>query len=324
MTTVLVTGGGGYIGSHLTRILLEKGYNVRVLDKLAFGEDSLKPLYGEKNLTLYRGDIRHIEDVIAATKGVDAVLDLAAIVGDPACALDEDVTTGLNLEATKVLLEISKRYNVKRFVFASTCSVYGASDNTVLTEQSPLAPVSLYATTKIDSERELFKDPGELCTTALRIATVFGSSPRMRFDLVANIMTAKAVTEKKIMVRGGDLWRPMVHCKDAARAFAHMLELDIGRVGGQIFNVGANDQNYRIIQIAETVQECAPGSVIDRNDNIEDRRNYRVDFTKIAGTGYKTTLSLKEGILEVKRLLDSGEIADYKDDKYYNVKYRFK
>jgi nucleoside-diphosphate-sugar epimerase len=326
MERILVTGGAGYIGSHVVRKLLAKGYSVRILDKLAFGDESIQELKTNPKFELMRGDIRHIEDVMAAMKGVDAVIDLAGIVGDPACALDEETTLGVNYEATKLILSIAKYYRVKRFIFASTCSVYGASDNTILNENSPLNPVSLYAETKINSEKEILEAcTKDFTTSILRLSTIYGASPRMRFDLVVNIMTAKAVTDGKISVFGGSQWRPLVHVQDCAEALINCLEARADVVRAQIFNVGSEEQNYTIDDIAKIVQSVIPSASIESVGDDADRRSYRVSFEKIKKVlGFQAKHSVEEGVKEVAELIKSGKIKNYRDDVYYNVKYRFK
>jgi len=218
-TKVLVTGGAGYIGSHCVRMLLAGGHSVRVLDSLLWGDDALKPMMnGAGNLEVFQGDIRHVEDVVAATKGCQGVIHLAGIVGDPACELDPEATHTINFEATKIMVEVAKYANVRRFVFASTCSVYGAAEDYVLNEGSVVNPVSLYAETNLRSEHVILRgfEGTNTIPTIVRFATIYGVSSRMRFDLVVNIMSAKAHYERKVRVFGGDQWRPFVHVADAA------------------------------------------------------------------------------------------------------------
>ena len=192
---ILVTGGAGYVGSHLTRLLLERGYRVRVLDKLAWGGEAIAEFAQAPRFELHRGDIRHIEDLVAALVDCSGVAHLAGIVGDPACEKDPDATFGVNLEATRAIVDVARYRRVERFVFASTCSVYGAAEDDWINEGSLLNPVSLYAETNLQSERiilDALRDADTL-PTVLRFGTVYGLSARMRFDLVVNIMTAKAV-----------------------------------------------------------------------------------------------------------------------------------
>jgi nucleoside-diphosphate-sugar epimerase len=324
---ILVTGGAGYIGSHLVRKLLEKGYAVRNLDKLAFGDVAVRELLGHPDYSQIVGDIRHIEDVVAATKGAYGVVHLAGIVGDPACDLDHDATNTINLEATKLMVECCKYTKIRRFVFASTCSVYGAADDYTLNEGSLLNPVSLYAETNLHSERIIFKgfENTEIVPTLVRFATVYGASKRMRFDLVVNIMTAKAVKDGRIKVYGGDQWRPNVHCQDAAEGLIACLEADESRVANEIFNIGSDEQNYRIQELGELIAGCIPGTKIEAMAESPDRRSYRVSFEKARQVlGFKPKFTVQEGVAEIRRMLENGVVENYQADRYYNVRYIYK
>ena len=324
---ILVTGGAGYIGSHLVRKLLNRGYAVRNLDKLAFGDVAIRELEGHPDFSQLTGDIRHIEDVVAATKGAYAVVHLAGIVGDPACDLDHDATNTINLEATKLIVECCKYTKIRRFVFASTCSVYGAADDYTLNEGSLLNPVSLYAETNLASERIIFKgfENTSIVPSIVRFATVYGASYRMRFDLVANIMTAKAVKDGKIKVFGGDQWRPMVHCQDAAQGLIACLEAPEEKAGFEIFNIGSDEQNYTIEQLGRLVAECVPGTEIEMMSEAPDRRSYRVSFEKARQVlGYRPSMDIAEGVAEMKKMLENGVVENYQADRYYNVRYIYK
>ena len=197
---VLVTGGFGYIGTHLVEMLLEAGYRVRVLDNFTYGRQGLEAIGDHPNLEVIEGDIANIRDVVRSVKHVDTVIALAAIVGDPACGIDAEATLNLNYEATKILVETADFYGVKRFVFASSCSVYGASGDEFLTEESSLNPVSLYARTRIMSEEILLERCGNMKPVIFRLSTVFGYSPRMRYDLVINTITARGVVDGKFQI----------------------------------------------------------------------------------------------------------------------------
>ncbi len=326
---ILVTGGAGYIGSHCVRILLAKGFTVRVLDNLIFGDESLTPLMGNGagNLELVQGDIRHVEDVVAATKGCQGVIHLAGIVGDPACELDPEATHTINYEATKILVEVAKYANVRRFVFASTCSVYGAAEDYILNEGSVVNPVSLYAETNLRSEHIILRGFEGTTTvpTVVRFATVFGTSARMRFDLVVNIMTAKAHYDGKVRVFGGDQWRPNVHVHDAARGLVACLEGPEDRVRGEVFNIGSNDQNYKIRELGEIVARTLPGTQIEIMKDSPDKRSYHVSFDKARYVlGYEVHHTVAQGVLEIADLLKEGKVPNYLDDRYYNVKYEYK
>ncbi len=318
---VTVLGGAGYIGSVLVRKLLENGYTVTVLDALLYGDDSIRDLKDISEFELIEDDLRNVEAVVSALQHAHAVIDLAALVGDPACALDEKLTIEINLAATRMIAEAARGYGVERFIFASTCSVYGASDQ-ILDEHSSLRPVSLYAKTKIGSEEmlcSLAKD--QFAPTILRFGTVYGMSPRPRFDLVVNLFAAQASTEKKITILGGEQWRPFIHVEDAADAIIRVLQAPIKSVAGQIFNVGSDDQNHQIKELGEFVREEIPDLSITSHDKDVDIRNYRVSFAKFRDVlGFKAERSISDGISEIKAAIDAGRIGDYRDKRYSNYK----
>ncbi len=319
--SVLVIGGAGYIGSVLVRKLLERGYHVTVLDALLYGDESIRDLYGHDRFEFICGDMRDVENVVRAMRDVDAVVHLGAIVGDPACALDEKLTLEINLAATRMIAEVARGFGVQRFIFASTCSVYGASDQ-ILDERSALNPVSLYARTKIGSEQVLLAlNDDRFAPIILRFGTIYGLSPRPRFDLVINLLAARAVCEKRITIFGGDQWRPFVHVDDAAEAILKCLEAPLPAVRGQIFNVGSDEQNYRIAQLGEIIQALIPDvEVIYQGEDV-DRRNYRVSFARIRKQlGFVPRRTVADGILEIRAAIEEGRIQDYRDPRYSNYK----
>ena len=319
---VLVVGGAGYIGSILTRQLLDAGYRVRVLDLELFGTQSLVDVLEHPRLEVMKGDFRNIEDAARALRGMDAVCHLAAIVGDPACALDRETTITVNYAAAKMMAQLAKANGVSKFVFASTCSVYGDSEE-IMSEDSPLNPVSLYATTKIDAERALLDaaDAG-FQPTILRFATAYGWSHRPRFDLVANLFSAQAVTDKKIRVFNGEQWRPFVHTRDIARACVLTLEAPLAKVGGQIFNVGDESQNYTLTQLGQIVAQSCPGIEVEAVRNNDDMRNYRVNFAKIRrALGFRASIDLVDGVQEMVDAVVGGHVPNWRDPIYSNSKH---
>jgi len=318
---VLVIGGAGYIGSVLVRKLLDRGYYVTVLDALLYGDEGIRDLYGRPQFELIHGDLRDVEAVVRAMQYADAVVHLGAIVGDPACALDEKLTLEINLAATRLIAEVARGLGVQRFIFASTCSVYGASDQ-LLDERSALNPISLYARTKMDSERVLMAlNDDRFAPIILRFATVYGLSPRPRFDLVINLLAASAVCEKRITIFGGDQWRPFIHVDDAAEAILKCLEAPLYAVKGQIFNVGSDDQNYQIAQLGDIIKELIPDVEVIRQGEDVDKRNYRVSFAKIRRhLGFIPRHTVVDGILEIKAAIEDGRIRDYRDARYSNYK----
>jgi nucleoside-diphosphate-sugar epimerase len=316
---VLVVGGAGYIGSGLVRDLIDDGYKVRVLDSLIFGDEPIRDLYGHPALELIQGDFRHITPVVKAVKGVDAVIHLGAIVGDPACAVNEEETLGTNLAATRLLADVCRASNVSRVLFASTCSVYGAAPETV-DEKSSLNPVSLYAATKIDSERVLLDAKGrDFHPVILRLATAYGWSHRPRFDLVVNLLTAKADVDKKIVIFNGNQWRPFIHVRDISRAFRACLAAPLDLVSGEIFNAGSDKMNYTLQELAEIIRTLEPGLSVEYVTN-NDARDYRVSFDKIrTRLGFDCTTTLEAGIREMQRELRAGNVSDYRESRYSNL-----
>lgn len=320
---VLVIGGAGFIGSVLVRTLLSLGYKVTVLDSFMYGVDSLKEIKSNENLTIIKGDTRRIEDVTKSVKNVDAVVQLAELVGDPVCIIDPELTQQVNYLGTKLIASVCKHFQINRFVYLSSCSVYGASENeTLLDENSPLSPVSLYARMKIECEKALTEMIDDnFSPTILRLATVYGTSHRPRFDLVVNVLSAKAIVDKNITIYGGEQWRPNVHVNDVGQAIIRVLESPLEKVKGNVFNVGSNEQNYKIKEIGLRINKVITDSRITINNKIEDRRNYNVDFTKIKNIlGFNPTKQVEDGAKEIKELFISGKIKNYEDKIYSNVK----
>ncbi len=318
---VLVVGGAGYIGSLLVEKLLAKSYQVRVLDSLIYGGEPLDPVKHHPNFELMRGDCRNIQDVVKAVRGVDTVIQLAAIVGDPACEQDRTSALEVNYAATRMLIEIAKGNGVRRLIFASSCSVYGASDEEV-DEQSAVRPVSFYGHTKVDSERVLLESSTETFhPTILRFATVFGLSYRPRFDLVVNLLSAKASQDGVITIYNGRQWRPFIHVRDLVEAVALVLESPVHVVGGQVLNVGDSRLNYCLSGVAETIREVFPATSVEHVDNA-DSRNYRVSFQKIeTALGFRASYTLRDGIDELRRAFETGSIRDYTDVRYHNQRF---
>jgi nucleoside-diphosphate-sugar epimerase len=319
---VLVIGGAGYIGSALLPRLLDKGYHVRLLDLLLYGTDPINEWLIHPNLEIMRADFRQVEKVVQALHGMDAVIHLGGLVGDSACALNEELTLEINLMATRMIAEVAKGSGVGRFIFTSTCSVYGANDQ-MLDERSELRPVSLYARSKIASERVLLKLADDsFAPVILRLSTIYGLSGRPRFDLVINLLTAKAVVDHEITIFGGTQCRPFLHVDDAARAIASVLEAPLQIVRNQIFNVGSNEQNYKISQVGEIIHGLVSGSEVVNKDDITDARNYWVNFNKINhALGFSPEWTVEQGVEQVIEAIRSGKVHDYRDARYSNIKF---
>jgi nucleoside-diphosphate-sugar epimerase/sorbitol-specific phosphotransferase system component IIC len=319
---VLVIGGAGYIGSALIKHLLQKGYKVRVLDLLLYGNEPINEFMNNPDLEIMQADFRSIDKVVEAIREVNAVVHLGAIVGDPACALDENLTIDINLMATRMIAEVAKGSGVDLLIFASTCSVYGTGSEQ-LDEKSELNPVSLYARSKIASEKVLMKMADDTFSPViLRFGTIYGLSGRTRFDLVINLLTAKALVDKEITIYGGSQWRPFLHVDDAARAIVSVLDAPKEIIRNQIFNVGSNEQNYTINKIGEIVQNLLPETKIIHIEQDADLRNYWVNFNKIRGSlGFLPHWTVEDGIKQVIDAIRNGKVDDYRNAKYSNVKF---
>jgi nucleoside-diphosphate-sugar epimerase len=319
---ILVTGGAGYIGSTLVPMLLAEGHTVRVLDTLLHGGSPLLPAWSHPGFEFVRGDLRDEALRKTAIAGMDAVVHLAAIVGDPACSRQPELARAVNLESSLALIKESQGAGVRRFVFASTCSNYGKmKDVAYVDENSELSPVSLYAETKVAVERALLESAGRngWCPTPLRFATIFGVSSRMRFDLTVNEFTMEMITKKHLKVFGEQFWRPYVHVSDAARGIQLVLNSDVSKVCGTVFNVGATDQNFQKQQLVGMIQPFAPDAVVEYVRKTEDPRDYRVSFSRITDQlGYKITRTVAQGIEEIAKLVTSQVISSFDDPRYAN------
>jgi nucleoside-diphosphate-sugar epimerase len=315
--TVLVIGGAGYIGSEVCRALLGRGENVRVLDVLAFGPSSVQDLMDNPDFELVVDDCCDRQVVRNVLRGVDRVIHLAAVVGDGACAQYPAVTTTINCVSAVAIAELAKEQGVERFVFASTCSVYGASEDTV-NETSPTNPLSLYAATKLTAEQGILAmRTDRFKPTILRLATVFGFSPRPRFDLVVNLLTARAYCEKKITVVNGHQWRPFIHVRDAARGFIAAIDADLSE-SGVVMNLGDDALNYTILQAGQIIRELLPDTEVSESAS-KDFRNYNVSFARISDVlGFRCTLDLEFGIREIIAAIEERRVGSYKDSIYGN------
>jgi nucleoside-diphosphate-sugar epimerase len=318
---ILIVGGAGYIGSMLCRLLLSAGERVRVLDCLVYGDAAIEELKSNPRFELIEGDCRNIQSVVQAIRDVKSVVHLAAIVGDPACDQDKQSALEINYAATRMLAEVCKGHGIERFVFASSCSVYGASDE-LMDEHSPIVPLSLYGQTKVDSEAALLEASSTTFhPVILRLATVFGYGYRPRFDLFVNLLSARAVRDGVITIYNEEQWRPFIHVWDVARGFASALQAPIEQVSGEIFNLGDNHLNYKLSEVAHEISHAFPATQVKYVAN-DDRRSYRVNFQKIRSTlDFKCTVSLREGIEELRRALEDGLVSDYNDARYNNQKF---
>ena len=285
---VLVSGGAGYIGSVLVRLMLQRGYKVRVLDRLSFGGEPIVDLLNDPKFEFQSGDVTNFDDVKKAVEGVDAVVHLAAIVGDPACAKEPRLARKTNIDGSIMLYEAAVEAGIPRFVFASTCSNYGKMEDpdSFVTEESKLDPVSLYAETKVEVEEFLLGQNHEtVCKpTCLRFSTVYGLSPRVRFDLTVNEFTRELALGRELVIFGEQFWRPYCHVVDLARSVIAVMDSPTDNVGFDVFNVGDTSENYTKKMIVEEISRQIPDSKISYVQKDEDPRDYRVSFEKNKGS----------------------------------------
>jgi nucleoside-diphosphate-sugar epimerase len=318
---VLIFGGAGYLGGILTPLLLAEGHEVTVFDNLSFTGAALAPLEKRAGFRLVAGDLADARQVAEAVEGQEAVLLLAALVGEAACDRRPAVTVAVNYLATLSAMRAAAYYGVRRFIFTSTDSCYGAQENVFLTEEAPLQPISLYANLKARAEKEFLAlpRPEGFHPTVLRLATLYGLAPRMRFDLIINLLTREAALGRKARIYSGEQWRPLVHVRDAARAFALTLAADPALVSGQVFNVGSNHQNVQFKDLAGLLREALPEAAIETVPQPPDLRDYHVSFDKISRLlGFKPEFEPADGIREIREALRQGLFSDPDDPKYRN------
>ncbi len=321
---VMVTGAAGYIGSVLVNQLLRKGYEVVGVDSLMFGGDAIISVYNHPKFSFHKADIRDIETIKPILKDVDAVVHLAAIVGDPACAKDPELAESINWDGAVGLLDAAHAEdNVKRFVFASTCSNYGKMEgDELITEDSPLKPVSLYAELKVKFENYLLqgKYREDFMPTALRFSTVYGLSPRLRFDLTVNEFTRDVALGRELVIFGEQFWRPYCHVEDLARACIAVIEAESEKVKQDVFNVGDTNENYQRKMLVDELQVLLPEMKVKYVQKDEDPRDYRVAFEKIKNTlGFEITKIVPDGMKEIIKILEDGIITDPDSPKYKNI-----
>lgn len=308
---VLVTGCGGYIGTTLTPYLLQKGYVVRCVDWLIFGEDVVS--HFADRVELIKRDLRDVEpDVL---RGVDVVVDMAAIPNDPAGELVPELTWQINYLARAKMAKMAESYSVPRYILISSASVYGRQEDTADETAIP-NPLTTYAKANLEAEKAAMSLRAAV-PTVLRLSTVYGVSRKMRFDLVVNAMTLSAYRDGVIWVEGdGSQTRPLVHVLDVARAVAYVLEQPADAVGWQIYNVGSDDQNMAVVDIAKTVQKIVGGEIRYRGE--VDKRSYRLSFAKIKKLGWEPIYRVEEGVRQVYHALLLGLSPE---ERWFTVKW---
>jgi nucleoside-diphosphate-sugar epimerase len=290
---ILLTGGAGYIGTSLTSLLLKEGYQVRIIDNLLFGGDSILPFFRSPNFEFIKGDIRNKADMEEALKGQDMIVHLAAIVGYPACRKEPQLAESVNVAGTKLLSSLCSKDQI--IFYGSTGSNYGSVE-VVCTEETPLNPLSLYGQTKTLAEQFLLDNNR---TVAFRFATAFGISSRLRLDLLINDFTYKAVTQGYLVVYEKHFKRTFIHVYDIARSFLFAIQ-NADKMVNQVYNVGSNKMNFTKEDICLRIMEKTKAYVhfADIGEDA-DKRNYEVSYNKVNKLGYETTVSIEEGIDEL-------------------------
>jgi len=316
---ILVTGGAGYVGSILVPKLLNQGYAVVVLDTLFFTDIGLRAVKNNPSLKIIEGDIRDENALKATCQGIEAVIHLASISNDPSTDLNPRLTEEVNLEATVKLIKISKQQGVKRFINASTSSVYGIKETPNVTEDLPLDPLTVYSRTKAEAEPHVSAaNDNNFTAVNIRPATVMGYSPKMRLDLTVNILTMHALTRGKITVFGGGQKRPNIHIEDITDYYVNLLEIPSEKIGGKTFNAGY--ENFTVKEIAEMVQETVGKNVDIFVTPSNDNRSYHISSAKIERElGLKPARTIKDAVLDIKKAAEAG-LLDWNNVNFYNVK----
>ena len=317
MKKIVITGGAGYVGSVLTPYLISKGHKITVLDLMLYG-DTLKK---DKNLKIVKGDIRNIELLKETIKGNDIVIHLACISNDPSFELNPTLGKEINLDAFTPLVEISKNFGIKKFIYASSSSVYGVKTEKNVNESMSLEPLTDYSKFKADCEKILFRyNAKNFTTVALRPATVCGYSPRQRLDLVVNILTNLAYHNREITIFGGDQLRPNIHIQDMAKAYALFINVDDEKINGKIFNIGF--ENLTVNQLASEVQKVIGADVTIKKLPTNDNRSYHISSKKIQEElGFVTNYNILNAIEDLKYAFEKNLLSDcLKNENYFNIK----
>lgn len=320
---ILVAGGAGYVGSRLVPELLKLGHHVVVLDLYLYGEDVFAELKGNSHLTELKADIRDLNAVDNALKGCDAVIHLACISNDPSFELNPELGKSINLDAFEPFVQLSKKHKIKRFIYASSSSVYGVKSEPNVTEDMSLEPLTDYSKFKIECEKILLKYMSDdfICTI-IRPATVCGYAPRQRLDVVVNILTNIAYNTGKVKVIGGAQMRPNIHIEDMVRAYLEVLKAPKEKIQGEIFNVGYH--NHTVLQIGKMVHEIVskkrPVELVIEPTN--DNRSYHVSSEKIAKKlGFTPKFSIEDAVKDLLAAFESGKLPDSMTDiRYVNIK----
>ena len=318
MKNIFITGGAGYVGAMLTPYLLKKGYSVTVFDLMIYGDEVLKP---HKNLTIIKGDIRDQELLKNSLKGQEVVIHLACISNDPSFELDPKLGKSINFDSFEPLVKISMQEKVKRFIYASSSSVYGIKDKSDVNETMSLEPLTDYSKFKALCEKTLLKYNSENFTTIIiRPATVCGYSPRQRLDVVVNIFTNLAYHKRKISIFGGNQLRPNIHIDDMVRAYELLITSSIKKVSGEIFNAGYH--NHTVSELVNIVKNKIGDDVVLEKIDSNDNRSYHISSEKINKVlGFNTSKNIGDAVLDLKKAFDKDLLPNsLSDEKYFNIK----
>ncbi len=318
MKKIILIGGGGYVGSVLTEVLLKKNYLVTVYDLFIYGENVFK---NHKNLKIIKGDIRNLKLLESSIKGNDILIHLACISNDPSFELDPKLGKSINYDSFFPLVKISKKNGVHRFVYASSSSVYGIKDKIDVNENDECNPITDYSKFKLECEKILLdNNSNDFTCSIIRPATVCGYSPRQRLDLVVNILTNLAYHKRKIKVFGGEQLRPNIHIQDMVNSYILLIESDIKKVSNEIFNVGF--ENLKVKEIAQMVKKVVGDDVTLETTPTDDNRSYHISAKKIMNhLNFKPSFTIEDGVLELVNKFKSKKLTDTLNNEFYfNIK----
>jgi nucleoside-diphosphate-sugar epimerase len=315
---ILITGGAGYIGSVLTNLALQQGHEVIAVDLLWFNEQIPLIHLNNPRYSFYKGDIADASLMEKLCKECDYIVHTAAVVGDPASKLFPELTHSINETASIALIDIARKAGVKGLVFFSTCSNYGVA-NDLATEETPLQPLSLYAASKVNVEKYLIENVHDMPWVIGRLSTIYGASPRMRFDLTVNDFTLNAFTKKYLDIFLPESYRPYIHVYDISNVVLTLLA-NFDHVKNNVFNIGFPGENYQKIQIANTVKQFIPDVKIDILKEGGDKRDYQVDFSKLHRfIDVKQQFNVEKSVAEIFEMLQKGYVRNPEAPVYYNT-----
>ena len=322
MANILVTGGAGYVGAVLVPKLINQEHNVKVVDLMIFGEDVFdKSKFDHNKLEVFKGDIRNKDLLTKAMDNVDCVIHLACISNDPSFELNPTLGKSINFDCFRPLVEISRDAGVKRFIYASSSSVYGVKEVPNVHEEMELTPLTDYSRFKAECEKVLAEyQTNDFTTLTLRPATVCGHSPRQRLDVIVNILTNFAYNKRQIKVFGGDQLRPNIHIEDMTDLYIQMIDIPKDKIAGKIFNAGY--ENQTVNELASTVKKVIGNDVIIAKTSTDDNRSYHISSKKIEQElGFTPRHSIEEAVVDLRRAFEDGLLPDsFEDSRYFNIK----